>query len=406
MKRVIEGWKKACGRYWIPEEKRRTTTIEAHWSRPTKALSIVGELKKMQDLDDLLKPSAWMSMPDPALLIDIYQGVLDYGVNTGALEKESLETWGTAGSDSVVLTESETTDPDTDVTTNKETTTEKTAIAIDGDAGQTISTKLAEVAGNAALTQQVMGVLGQLMDCGAAVAGAVVSGGAGTGGAIAACGKLVGGGAPRTPYMLLAPAGAPNLSPPSRPRARTAIKMIVNAIIAATEHKTTRKPCEEFKAQVYHIGEYTGRAMVMLEEMKHGEADLVGYGMQPNSLGQGLVYFQQMQCMQRIVLRYVKLPGPLLGVSTEADKLTCQGDVTKLDKDEAKSTLALEKMITQWTQWETSSGIRDAIQAREEAKKDAIKLGPLAQIDPILRGVKELLRAVPQAHELDELLAE
>ena len=63
MKRVIEGWKKACGRYWIPEEKRRTTTIEAHWSRPTKALSIVGELKKMQDLDDLLKPSAWMSMP-------------------------------------------------------------------------------------------------------------------------------------------------------------------------------------------------------------------------------------------------------------------------------------------------------------------------------------------------------
>ena len=77
-----------------------------------------------------------------------------------------------------------------------------------------------------------------------------------------------------------------------------------------------------------------------------------------------------------------------------------------LDKDEAKSTLALEKMITQWTQWETSSGIRDAIQAREEAKKDAIKLGPLAQIDPILRGVKELLRAVPQAHELDELLAE
>ena len=81
-----------------------------------------------------------------------------------------------------------------------------------------------------------------------------------------------------------------------------------------------------------------------------------------------------------------------------------EGDVTDLDKDEAKSTLAIEKMITQWTQWETSSGIRDAIQAREEAKKDAIKLGPLAQIDPILRGVKELLRAVPEADH--DLLAE
>ena len=184
------------------------------------------------------------------------------------------------------------------------------------------------------------------------------------------------------------PARPPRTEPLPSPRNHQASREPVHQ---STEHKTTRKPCEDFKAQVYHIGEYTGRAMVMLEEMRHGEADLVGYGMQPNSLGQGLVYFQQMQCMQRIVLRYVKLPGPLLGVSTEADKLTCQGDVTDLDKDEAKSTLALEKMITQWTQWETSSGIRDAIQAREEAKKDAIKLGPLAQIDPILDAVNEII---------------
>ena len=126
--------------------------------------------------------------------------------------------------------------------------------------------------------------------------------------------------------------------------------------------------------------------------------------MKEAALREGLVYFSQMQCMQRTVLKYVRLPGPLLGVSTDAASLTCQGGETKLDKDEAKATLAIEKMITQWTQWETSSGIRDAIQAREEAKKDAIKLGPLAQIDPILRGVKELLRAVPEADH--DLLAE
>ena len=95
---------------------------------------------------------------------------------------------------------------------NKEGTTEKTAIAIDGDAGMTISTKLAEAAGNDAVTQQVMGVLGGVADCGAAVAGAVVSGGAGTGGAIAACGQLIAGGAWLAPSRHAAvPACAPCL---------------------------------------------------------------------------------------------------------------------------------------------------------------------------------------------------
>ena len=181
--------------------------------------------------------------------------------------------------------------------------------------------------------------------------------------------------------------------------------MLVDAIVKQTELKMTRKPCDDFRSEVYHLGEYTGRAMDMLEEMEHGEADLIrNYGMKEAALREGLVYFSQMQCMQRVVLKYVKLPGPLLGVGTDAAKLTCQGGETDLDKDEDKATEAIEKMITQWTQWETSSGIRDAIQAREEAKKDAIKLGPLAQIDPILRGVKELLRAVPEADH--DLLAE
>jgi hypothetical protein len=164
----------------------------------------------------------------------------------------------------------------------------------------------------------------------------------------------------------------------------------VNLYIKSTEHKTTRKPCEDFKAQVYHLGEYTGRAMDMLEEMEHGEADLIrNYGMKEAALREGLVYFSQMQCMQRVVLKYVRLPGPLLGVSTDAASLTCQGGETKLDKDEDKATLAIEKMITQWTQWLTSSGTDDAIRTRRMAERSAT--GPLAKIEPILDAVNEII---------------
>ena len=164
----------------------------------------------------------------------------------------------------------------------------------------------------------------------------------------------------------------------------------MNLYIKSTEHKTTRKPCEDFKAQVYHLGEYTGRAMDMLEEMEHGEADLIrNYGMKEAALREGLVYFSQMQCMQRTVLKYVRLPGPLLGVSTDAASLTCQGGETKLDKDEDKATLAIEKMITQWTQWLTSSGTDDAIRTRRMAERSAT--GPLAKIEPILDAVNEII---------------
>ena len=164
----------------------------------------------------------------------------------------------------------------------------------------------------------------------------------------------------------------------------------MNLYIKSTEHKTTRKPCEDFKAQVYHLGEYTGRAMDMLEEMEHGEADLIrNYGMKEAALREGLVYFSQMQCMQRVVLKYVRLPGPLLGVSSDAASLTCQGGETKLDKDEDKATLAIEKMITQWTQWLTSSGTDDAIRTRRMAERSAT--GPLAKIEPILDAVNEII---------------
>ena len=186
----------------------------------------------------------------------------------------------------------------------------------------------------------------------------------------------------------------------------------MNLYIKSTEHKTTRKPCEDFKAQVYHLAEYTGRAMDMLKEMEHGEADLIrNYGMKEAALREGLVYFSQMQCMQRVVLKYVKLPGPLLGVGTDAAKLTCQGGETDLDKDEDKATEAIEKMITQWTQWEQSSGIRDAMRAKEKAKRD--KSGPLADIKPILEGVNKIennvnkiVSTLVHKHLLDKLLAD
>ena len=159
-------------------------------------------MKKIQELKALLTPSMLLSMPDPALLIDIYQGVLDYGVNTGALDKKNLAIYSTSGSDSLVSatdrdveqTDGSTADVDRD-------DQEKTSISIDGDAGTTISTKLAEVTNSGETTKQVMQVLGGMMDCGAAIAGAVVSGGVGTGGAVAACGKLVAGGASLIPYM-------------------------------------------------------------------------------------------------------------------------------------------------------------------------------------------------------------
>ena len=122
--------------------------------------------------------------------------------NTGALDKKNLAIYSTSGSDSLVSatdrdveqTDGSTADVDRD-------DQEKTSISIDGDAGTTISTKLAEVTNSGETTKQVMQVLGGILDCGAAIAGAIVSGGVGTGGAVAACGKLVAGGAPLTPYM-------------------------------------------------------------------------------------------------------------------------------------------------------------------------------------------------------------
>ena len=226
VQRVVEGWKAACG-YANVEDGGTPTTgwrdqVLKHrfiWNQGIESDSIIGELKKIQELKALLTPSMLLSMPDPALLIDIYQGVLDYGVNTGALDKKNLAIYSTSGSDSLVSatdrdveqTDGSTADVDRD-------DQEKTSISIDGDAGTTISTKLAEVTNSGETTKQVMQVLGGILDCGAAIAGAIVSGGVGTGGAVAACGKLVAGGASLTPYMPSPVPGAPPspLSPPSR----------------------------------------------------------------------------------------------------------------------------------------------------------------------------------------------
>ena len=40
--------------------------------------------------------------------------------------------------------------------------------------------------------------------------------------------------------------------------------MIVDAIVKQTEHKTTRKPCDDFRSEVYHLGEFTGRGIASL----------------------------------------------------------------------------------------------------------------------------------------------
>ena len=160
--------------------------------------------------------------------------------------------------------------------------------------------------------------------------------------------------------------------PSPDPSARTAFKYTVDKIIAATEHKTTRKPCVEFKSQVYHLGEYTGRAMDAIAEMrKDDDNSLIKHGMKPGSLEQGVVLFSQMQCMHNVVYNYVRLPGPLLGVSTEPTKLTCQKgtSMTDLDHDEGKAGEKIKDMIEAWTQWEDSSGVDYAIRAKKVAAR-------------------------------------
>ena len=128
----------------------------------------------------------------------------------------------------------------------------------------------------------------------------------------------------------------------------------------------------EFKSQVYHLGEYTGRAMDAIAEMrKDDDNSLIKHGMKPGSLEQGVVLFSQMQCMHNVVYNYVRLPGPLLGVSTEPTKLTCQKgtSMTDLDHDEGKAGEKIKDMIEAWTQWEDSSGVDYAIRAKKAAAR-------------------------------------
>jgi hypothetical protein len=169
-------------------------------------------LKGLEALSKVLSASMWLKMPDPALLIDLYQGVLDYAVNTGALEnKDFLEYTSTAGTDSFDTAtakvntvthkpdSNEAEDPQTETTA-----TDSTSYAIDGDAGQSIANalRIASTKGDNEKVRMVMDFVGKTLDCGAAITGAVLSAGVGAGGAVAACGKLVAGGARRTPNVL------------------------------------------------------------------------------------------------------------------------------------------------------------------------------------------------------------
>ena len=125
-----------------------------------------------------------------------------------------------------------------------------------------------------------------------------MSGGVGTGGAIGKCAKLAAGGAWQTSTHTAVhrcarrACCAPELSPTVPPPARAAFKMIVDAIVKQTEHKTTRKPCDDFRSEVYHLGEFTGRGIASLAVAQAQEEELVErYGMKSDALRQGGRYF-------------------------------------------------------------------------------------------------------------------
>jgi hypothetical protein len=306
VQRVVEGWKEMC-------------------SALDKERSITDELYAMKKFEEKMKPSLWLSLPDPALLFDVFQSVVDYGVSVDDLAEYDKDI---VGSDAAKAVEEEV-----------------LGGGASAEEGQTQSegfqTAVNELSGNNEVVGKVTKIFGLAANCGVAIGGAIVSGGVSeTGGAVAACGKLVAG----------------------------AIKMLVDAIVKQTELKMTRKPCDDFKSEVYHLGQYTGRGIASLAEAQGNAYELVEkYGMKPNSLGQGKVYFAQMQCMHRATLRYLKSPGPHLGVGTEAAQINCGGG-SKLDADEAKATAALRDMLLKWTQWETSSGIDVAIRAKRKAE--------------------------------------
>ena len=110
--------------------------------------------------------------------------------------------------------------------------------------------------------------------------------------------------------------------------------------------------------------------MDMFSTVTTFEAELSLHGLKDRSMGEGKVIFGQMQCMHNVVYNYLKMPGPLLGVGTEANKLKC-GTGSPLDADEKEATKAIGKMVSKWVDWEQESGIDHAIRAKNKATRIA-----------------------------------
>ena len=75
--------------------------------------------------------------------------------------------------------------------------------------------------------------------------------------------------------------------------------------------------------------------------------------------------------MHNAVFNYLKMPGPLLGVGTDAAKLKC-GAGSAEDADEKAAAVAIDKMVADWVDWEQTSGIDHAI--REKRAQDKAKI--------------------------------
>ena len=166
VKRVVEGWKDMCS--VLDKEK-----------------SIDGELYAMKKFEAKMKPSIWLSMPDPALLFDVFQSVVDYGVSVDDLANYDKDIDGSEAAKAVEE--------------------EFLGGGASAEEGQTQSegfqTAVNELSGNNEVVGKVTKIFGLAANCGVAIGGAIVSGGVSeTGGAVAACGKLVAGGAWQTPY--------------------------------------------------------------------------------------------------------------------------------------------------------------------------------------------------------------
>ena len=327
VQRVVEGWKAACDR----DE------------------GVIAQLAKLQALKKFVSPSWLLSVPDPNLALDVYEGTLQFAMTTGEVDEKTFTDMTTSGSDSMATTD------------DGESWGTKTTVALGGDTPGLARNLNALVGGKFGDPEAAL--FGQVADCAVAAGTAVASGGMTAGGAIGGCGAMLAGG----------------------------IKYAIDKYVAATEHKTTRTPCDEFKEKVYHLGEYSGRAMDMFTTADRYKEELWKYGLKKGSIEQGKVYFGQMQCMTNIVVNYVKLPGELLGVGSDADKLRCGGG-SDLDADEERATKAISKMLAAWTRWETSSGVDTAIRKKTEAKEKAKAEESKASIlNEILENTRTLL---------------